>query len=48
MHEAAPSIQASMEVAQAGDLKHAQIAEKIAQDRMQAQAQAQSAPSMGM
>ncbi|QHG88006.1 zeta toxin family protein [Xanthomonas cucurbitae] len=46
MHEAAPSVQASMEVAQAGDLKHAQISEYIAQSRLQAQAQSQ--PGMGM
>ncbi|WDM74666.1 DUF2235 domain-containing protein [Xanthomonas cucurbitae] len=48
MHEAAPSIQASMEVAQAGDLKHAQISEYIAQSRMQAQAQSQPGMGMGM
>ncbi|WDM80213.1 hypothetical protein K6979_05855 [Xanthomonas cucurbitae] len=48
IHEPAPSIQASMQVAQAGDLEHARINQIIAQDRLQAQSQAQSQPGMGM
>ncbi|WP_435028721.1 hypothetical protein, partial [Xanthomonas cucurbitae] len=48
IHEPAPSIQASMQVAQAGDLEHARINQIIAQDRQQAQSQAQSQPGMGM
>ncbi|ENZ94611.1 hypothetical protein O1K_14300 [Xanthomonas fragariae LMG 25863] len=44
MHAPAPSIQESMQVAQAGDLQHAQIAQRIAQDRLQSQSQ----PSMTM
>ncbi|WP_208589909.1 zeta toxin family protein [Xanthomonas fragariae] len=39
MHAPAPSIQASMQVAQEGDLQHAQIAQRIAQDRLQSQSQ---------